>query len=199
MFASRLSALLQDKKISSADFARQLGKTRQRIYEWTSNRSRPDYETLVKLAKFFDVSTDYLLGNDDPVDLWQTIPILGTVPAGNPIEAIEYHEGSLSLPGHIAKPNMFGLKVKGDSMEPGIKEKDIVFVVPDQEPQQGKVIVARVDGEATIKRFYKNEKFVILRPDNPKYEPIMVDCNCESQGECFCVGSVQGLWRGEVE
>lgn len=195
MFASRLSALLLEKKISKAEFASKMGVNRATPYAWCSEKTKPDYETLVKIAKFFDISIDYLLGNDETGELWQTIPILGTVPAGNPIEAIEYHEGSLSLPSHIAKPNMFGLKVKGDSMETGIKEDDVVFVVPDPDPAPGKIIVARIDDKATVKRFYRKDNLVILKADNAKYEPIIVNNTCEA----FFVGSVQGLWRGKVE
>lgn len=129
MFKNVFSALLADKKISKAKFAEEIGVARQTVYSWLDGNFSPDKKTEEKIAAYFNVSIDYLRGVAASVVGWTVIPLLGTVPAGNPVEAVECHEGRFSLPAHIARRVDFGLRVKGESMtNAGILSGDVVFV-----------------------------------------------------------------------
>ena len=103
-----------------------------------------------------------------------SVPILGSVPAGSPLEAIENTEGHLQVDADIAKGGQyFALKVKGDSMTgAGIFEGDTIVVRQQQTADDGDIVVAMVRGEATVKRLRGKDGDVFLEPANPKYKPI---------------------------
>lgn len=98
-----------------------------------------------------------------------SLPLLGKVAAGRPLEAHEYNEFIDVPPSLIKDPNRcFALKVEGQSMiEDGIYDGDIIFVQQQSHAKNGDIVVATVDNEATVKRFYLHEKGLIeLRPAN---------------------------------
>lgn len=101
------------------------------------------------------------------------IPLLGTIAAGSPIEAIRTNE-TITIPRDMMGPNVFALKVRGDSMiDDGIFEGDYVIIERVGQPKQGDVVVALVDDDTvTLKRFYLEEGRVKLQPRNEKYKPI---------------------------
>jgi repressor LexA len=136
------------------------------------------------------------------------IPIIGHVPAGPAQLAFEeiegyvshnaaatlpqrrQHHGSISLPppSHDrtpAEPNLFALKVKGDSMiEAGILDGDVVIVKPQASAKNGDIVVARVNGdEATVKRLVRKPGTIHLAPANPRHKPISVDENTAILGK----------------
>ena len=96
-----------------------------------------------------------------------TIPLLGVVAAGRPIEAIESPE-EIEIPGGMAgRGERFALRVRGDSMiEDGIQDGDVVVVRRAKRAENGETVVAIVDGEATLKRFHLAGSSVELRPAN---------------------------------
>jgi len=104
-----------------------------------------------------------------------SVPLLGTIAAGFPIEAIRTHE-TIDIPSDMRSPNVFALKVRGDSMvEDGIMEGDYVIVEPTQKPANGDIVVSLIDGDAvTLKRFYLERDHVLLKPANADYAPIRV-------------------------
>lgn len=98
------------------------------------------------------------------------IPIVGVVTAGQPILAVENQEGTMAWDGD---PACFALRVRGDSMiGAGILSGDMVVVRPQPTAQDGQIVVARLDDEATIKRLCFREGRPWLLPENPAYEPI---------------------------
>ncbi len=98
------------------------------------------------------------------------IPILGTVTAGLPILAFENRTGTLAWDGD---PSCFALRVRGDSMiGAGILNGDLVVVRPQPEAQDGQIVVALLEDEATVKRLRRVGGTVTLMPENPAYEPI---------------------------
>ncbi|HHV71076.1 MAG TPA: transcriptional repressor LexA [Clostridia bacterium] len=105
------------------------------------------------------------------------IPILGRVTAGQPILAVENLEGYLSLSPDIARgEQMFALVVKGESMiNAGILDKDYVIVNKQNTANNGEIVVALLDDEATVKRFYKEKNHIRLQPENPNMEPIITN------------------------
>jgi len=104
------------------------------------------------------------------------IPVLGRVAAGRPIGAdAEVHSRLLLDPGMFSRTPDYLLRVQGDSMiEDGILDGDLVAVHRDAEARNGQIVVARLDGEVTIKRFQRTAEGVRLLPRNPAYAPILV-------------------------
>jgi repressor LexA len=119
------------------------------------------------------------------------IPVLGKVAAGRPVLAEENFEGFLTVASEMARGEVFALQVKGDSMiEAGILDGDWVIVKCQQTAADGEIVCALIDGETTLKRFYKSGDGVTLRAENKSYLPITV-----SKGEFRILGKVVGLTR----
>ena len=98
------------------------------------------------------------------------IPVIGVVTAGMPILAVENQEGTMVWDGD---PECFALRVRGDSMVgAGILSGDKVVVRPQQTAEDGQIVVARIEDEATVKRLSRKDGQIWLLPENPAYEPI---------------------------
>ena len=98
------------------------------------------------------------------------IPVVGVVTAGMPILALENQEGTISWDGD---PSCFALRVRGDSMiNAGILNGDMVVVRPQTSADDGQIVVARIEDEATVKRLQNRGGQVWLMPENPAYKPI---------------------------
>ena len=98
------------------------------------------------------------------------IPVIGIVTAGLPILAVENQEGTLSWDGD---PGCFALRVRGDSMvNAAILSGDLVVVRPQQNADDGQIVVARIGDEATVKRLRRRSGEVWLMPENDNYDPI---------------------------
>lgn len=122
------------------------------------------------------------------------IPVIGRVAAGLPILAEENFESTLRLDASMvpAGATCFALRVTGDSMiEDGILDGDLVVVRQQQTARDGEIVVARVDDEATVKRFYREKGRVRLQPANSEMSPIYVDATADLN----IVGRVVGLVR----
>ena len=106
-----------------------------------------------------------------------TVPLIGRVAAGVPITASENIEDELALPASLVRNSgSFMLRVKGDSMvDIAIVDGDLILVSPQKVANNGDVVVAMIDGEATVKSFYKEENRVRLQPQNKYMEPIYTD------------------------
>ena len=98
------------------------------------------------------------------------IPVVGVVTAGMPILAVENQEGTMAWEGD---PSCFALRVRGDSMVgAGILSGDKVVVRPQSTADDGQIVVARLEDEATVKRLSRKNGQVWLLPENPAYDPI---------------------------
>ena len=107
------------------------------------------------------------------------VPLLGSITAGSPILAVENFDGYVDLPWNSAKyssEELFGLKVRGESMiEAGIFDGDIVIVRKATYAENGQIVVALIEDEATVKTFYKEGGHFRLQPENRTMSPIIVD------------------------
>jgi len=119
------------------------------------------------------------------------VPVLGRVPAGKPFHSEENIEGVITLPDDMGSGKLFALQVKGDSMiGAGIVDGDRVIVKQQAAAENGEIVCAMIDGEATLKRFFKKDGVVTLKAENEKYAPIVV-----SEGEFRIAGRIVGLLR----
>jgi repressor LexA len=122
------------------------------------------------------------------------IPLLGDIAAGPPQLAIESAQDSLPLdPALFGGGELFALRVRGDSMrDAGILEGDLVLVRRDPSPRNGEIVVAMIGDEATVKRFFREKRQIVLRPENPHFKPITVT---ETSPELQILGRVVGVYR----
>lgn len=120
------------------------------------------------------------------------VPLIGKVTAGLPITAIENIEEFFPLPETFGtnEDNLFMLEIMGDSMiEAGILNGDYVVVKQQQTANNGEIVVAMTeDDEATVKRFFKEESYFRLQPENSSMEPIIVE-------KVSILGKVVGVYR----
>ncbi|HOP48591.1 MAG TPA: transcriptional repressor LexA [Desulfobacteraceae bacterium] len=118
-------------------------------------------------------------------------PLLGRVAAGKPIEAIIDVDTIELPPSMISSGNHFVLRVKGDSMqEDGIIDQDFIVVKKQPTAENGDTVVALINNEATVKRYYKRKDHIELRPAHTGMEPIIV-----RQGDLHIEGKVVGVIR----
>ena len=119
-----------------------------------------------------------------------SLPVIGTVAAGQPILAEENIESYFPVPAEILpQGESFILKVKGDSMiNVGIYSGDQIFVQSCNTAHNGDTVVALIDDSATVKTFYKENGYIRLQPENDSMEPIIVD-------DCQIIGKVYGVFR----
>ncbi len=118
------------------------------------------------------------------------VPIVGKVTAGQPILAVENIEDTFPLPlDFVDSENVFMLSVQGDSMvNAGILDGDYVLVRQQSHAQNSDIVVALLEDEATVKRFYKEKDYVRLQPEHPTMEPIYAT-------EVKILGKVIGVFR----
>ena len=133
---------------------------------------------------------------EDTLSVMTAIPIVGRVAAGRPILAVENIVGEIMVEGRIARSGRcFALEVAGDSMvNAGIKERDLVVVREQPVAENGDIVVALLEDEATVKRLFIRDEKIELRPENPKHRPIPVgpDDGLRILGKVIAVRHRQG-------
>lgn len=126
----------------------------------------------------------------------QQIPLLGRIAAGNPIEAINDSDETITIEqGLLGKgKDLFALHVRGDSMiDDGILDGDIIFVNHQNDAPNGTIVAVMIDGEATVKRIYYENDRIRLQPANEAMEPIYV--RREEFKDTQILGVVRGVFR----
>jgi len=187
---NRIRKLRKQKGISVPKLAEMLNITPKHFYDLETGKRRLHEDIIKKLAEIFNVSTDYLLGHINnprasqqnatlsdaiPVGDLVRVPVYGEIRAGQPMFVQEEIIGYEYVPAEDVKGGgYFFLQVKGDSMiNARIHEDDLVLVRKQDTLENGQIGVVIVDGEATIKKYYRRGMMVVLKPENPSYEPII--------------------------
>jgi len=175
---NRIKALRLEHGLRQIDLANKIGVLQSTISQWENGKVEPDIEALIKIASIFETSIDNVLGEETPrppiSSGGEWVPVLGEVAAGIPIEAVEdivdYEEIDSAL---AATGAFFGLRIKGSSMEPRIREGDVVIVRKQDDADTGDTVVVLVNGDsATVKRLKKEaDGSMWLLPNNPAYDP----------------------------
>ncbi len=129
---------------------------------------------------------------DEPLQPGETIsvPVVGNVAAGSPILAEQNIDNYLPIPvDFLGSGTHFILKVKGESMiEAGILDGDYLIIREQADAANGEIVVALMENEATVKRFYRREDYIELKPENASMESLIVD-------DVHIAGKVAGLLR----
>jgi len=172
----RIKRLRKKRGLSADEVAKALEKDRSTYYRYESDEiENMPISVLPKLAKVLGTTEAYILtGKNDDALRTKRIPILGVVAAGEPILATESYEDYVELGDDGIRVD-FCLRVTGDSMKDArIMDGDIVFVRRQPTVQNGEIAVVLIDDEVTLKRVYITEQGIILKPENPAYQPMFV-------------------------
>ena len=174
-FNERLKSLRKARSLTQEDLAHITKLSRSAIAAYETGAREPNLETLKMLADYFNVGTDYLLGNATQErattfskycgeENYFKIPVLGTVVAGIPIEAIQDIEGHEEISATMGDPrDYFALRVRGRSMEPRLMEGDTIIVKKQEDLISGQTAVLLIKkNEWTVKRVKKSEKGILL-------------------------------------
>lgn len=197
-FKNIILTLRNEKGFSQERLAKVLHISKSTVAMWETGQRLPSVEKYEEIADYFNVDIDFLYGRttikrkslfdesgseyvnsklvtDIPrKSRGVVIKVLGHVAAGIPIEAITDIIDTEEISEELAKTGeFFGLKIKGDSMEPRIYENDVVIVRQQDDAESGDVVIATINGdEATCKRLRKYRDGIELISNNPSYEPM---------------------------
>ncbi len=193
-----LRELLKKRGFTQQEFGELVGVPQPTVASWISGKGTPKHDSLVKMAQILGVSPEELLGRERPANFddmagWVKLRIIGNVPAGVPIEAIEEYSGEIVVPPEHARPGCFALEVHGNSMSPKIMDGDVVVVAPCPDPHNGQIVVTRInsDNEVTLKRFQRTCGTILLIPENVDYPSYVLT----PDGNIKILGSVIALHR----
>lgn len=169
---------------SQVDFANKIDVSKQTLYKYENNIiTNIPSDKIEAISKVLNLSPMYIMGWEDLEQLTPKsngyptvhIPVLGDVAAGVPILAQQDIIGYEDIPADMAKTGeYFGLKIKGDSMEPKIHDNDIVIVKSMSNAENNDIVIAMINNEATCKRLHKYSNSVVLTAINSDYKPIEV-------------------------
>ncbi len=175
---NKIKILRIKKGLKQEELSKIINVSQASLSGYENEKFEPDNKTLLHLASYFGVSTDYLLGNEDVP--WsfakqeKKIPVFRRIRAEwsvqNAKEIIGYEEISEDM---VRQGNFFAIKAHGDSMEPRIQDGDIVIMHKQSEAESGNVVAVSISGnEATIQKIVKYESGLTLISYNPKYDPV---------------------------
>lgn len=186
-FSERLRQLRTARDLSQFEFSKLIGISKSSVNMYERGEREPGLETLEKIADYFNVDMDYLLGKSDvvnksnwsfiasniiPVPQMNRIPLIGSIACGAPILADEHIEDYVDIPSHIKAD--FALTCKGDSMiNARIFDGDVVYIRQQEEFVTGEIAAVLIDGEATLKRVRLFDDHISLEPENPMYKPFV--------------------------
>lgn len=168
-----IKELRKRRMMTQAEIAKLLNITPSAYSNYEQGTRLPDILILKKLATILGVSLDVIIG-DKPLNESKgiKIPVLGVIPAGTPIEAVEdildYEDISEDM---ARRGNYFALKVRGDSMLPTVKDGDVVIVRQQEDAESGQICVVMINGyDATLKEIKKESNGIWILPHNPNSE-----------------------------
>lgn len=200
----RLRLLRKEKKLTLEELSEKVNISYSQIAKFERGDSLMNSDQSKMFADFFGVSVDYLLGIDSlpkgsipyQNELFKPVKLLGSIPAGLPIDITNYGDIVGYLMASVDDPdNHFYLEVVGDSMAPTLLDGDFVLVKFNNTANHNQIVVAGLNGyEATVKRFKKIGDDMFLFPDNEKYQPIKLS----EELHPYIVGVVVGLFRPKI-
>ncbi len=172
-----LAFLRKKNGLTQMQFAKKIGVSTSTVAMWETGQRKPDYNTIMKICRFFGVEFEQLLGVAPAGRLPEEtteIPVMGYVRGGRPSRARQEIIGYELVNSQLAaKGEIFALKVKGHSMEPKMSPGDIVIVRRTPQAESGQTVVAMVGREeATVKKIIFQKDGIALVPTNPDFLPM---------------------------
>ena len=174
---ARIKSTRESLKLTKRELAKRIGVHESSINKYEKGLVDIPLSKITELARVLNVTESYLMGwEDDDKETSQgiKIPVLGTVAAGIPISAVEdildYEEIPQSWQN---QGEFFGLRIKGDSMQPKMDEGDVVIVRQQSDANNGDTVIVLVNGDdATCKKLQKTDNGIMLVSTNPNYLPM---------------------------
>lgn len=171
--------------LTQAEIGKIAGVSDKAVSTWENGTAEPRMGAVQKLADYFHIKKSELIDEQPSIESRKffRIPVLGSVPAGIPIEAIEdiIDWEDISFDDFDPSAQYFGLRVRGDSMLPKYVEGDTIIVKAQTDCESGEDAVVYVNGyDATLKKVFKQPFGIMLQPLNPEYEPIFYDYSDET-------------------
>lgn len=170
-----------------------IGVSAPTVSEWENGKKNPSGERLKKLAQVFNVDAGTILGFEKifmPIRR-DAVPIVGDIACGTPITAEGNIDGFADLPEGIHAD--FAVRCKGDSMAPTFKDGDLVLIRQQPEVQNGQIAAVGINGETTLKHFYRSETRITLTAENPSFAPMVF--SAETYDEIVIYGLAVGYTR----
>lgn len=168
--------LRESRNMTQAELAEVAGVSDAAVSTWENGVNTPRMGALQRMSDFFGVPKSYIIGDlDDTPRTAIRVPVLGTIPAGVPLEAIEEVLDWEEIPlawGRGGK-EYFALKISGDSMAPRYEPGDVIICRRQEKCESGQDAVVMVNSDdATFKRVRVSEAGITLQPLNPAYDPL---------------------------
>ena len=174
MIGDKIKKRREELGISQEELAKRMGyKSRSSINKIELNLSDVPQKKIIDFAKALDTTISYLMDEHTSKKKGVNIPVLGRVIAGIPIEAVEEIIDYEEITESLAKTGeFFALQIKGDSMEPEMREGDIAIVRKQETAETGDIAIVLVNGDdATVKKVRILDEGIMLIPFNAKYTP----------------------------
>lgn len=171
----RIAQLRRERGISQEELSELALLHRVTVAKYETGQVEPGASALSRIADALNVSTDEILCRVEKLPPFVpivrgSVPVVGEIACGVPITAEQNTEGFADLPDGVAAD--FALRCKGDSMTPTFLDGDLVLIRQQPEVEDGQIAAVGIDGEATLKHFYKTPGGVLLVSDNPKFAPM---------------------------
>lgn len=177
IFVRQLKYYLNLRNKSQTDLAKYIGVTNGTITNYVNGTNMPRMDRIDKICEFLLIKRSDLLEDhdNDTRPRGVKIGVLGRVPAGVPIEAIEEFIDYEEIPEEMAKNGeYFGLKIQGDSMYPRIIDGDVVIVKKQSYAVNRDIVIVLINGDdGTCKQYYRFDDHIELKPFNPMYKPLV--------------------------
>lgn len=177
----RIKNIRESRNVSQIDLANAIHISKQNLYKYENNIiTNIPSDKIEAISRYFDISPAYLMGwdeksnllsikNIEPLPKMKQVPLLGTIACGEPILAEENIEDYINMPEETN--GTFALRCKGDSMiNARIFDGDIVYIREQPEVENGEIAAVLINDEATLKRVFKYENRIELRPENPTFK-----------------------------
>jgi SOS-response transcriptional repressor, lexA len=176
IFAENLTRLVNGSKLPQSEIAKRINVSPQTFNTWIQGKAIPRMGKIQLLADYFKIEKSDLIEEKSNITISQgiKIPVLGSVPAGVPITAVEDILDYEEIPQLWANQGeFFALKIKGDSMEPRMQSGDVVIVRQQSSADSGDTVIVLINGdEATCKKLEKTSNGIMLISTNTKYSPM---------------------------
>ena len=197
VFQDNLTFLMEERDISNVKLGKILGVSDTAVMKWKRGEASPAIDKALKIAEYFGISVDELLGKRIETDRNVSLPLVGVISAG-PFDILneDAWDESLTVSADLlagrAPKNCVTLKVSGDSMAPYLLDGDVLIVNRQSYAVNGNIIVAYdpILNGYTVKRFQQNGDTIILVPYNEEYKPVKFSNPTEQQLNLYgvCVG-----------
>lgn len=184
-FSTTFKNLRKSMGFTQDEIANKLKIAKSTVSMYETGKRQPDFKKLIEIANLFNVNMDYLLGRSDISLAFSTnksgnnsglwIPVLGRLTAGIPINMVtDIIDQEQITEEMAASGEYFALQIHGDSMEPRMKDGDVVIVRQQDDAESGEIVIATINGDdATCKRLKKYAEGIMLLSTNSAYEPIV--------------------------